>query len=262
MSEAGISAGEPAAAGRLHLMVGTPCFGGVVTDHYTLSLLGLQRACAKAAIDLSFCLLHNDALITRARNSVVAEFLNTPGATHLLFVDADIGFDPDQVFRLLTADKDVVGGAYPIKRYDWPRVARDLSDGVPEAPASALDYVVEYLDPAHIVPVNGFAPARYLGTGFLLIRREVFLTMAERCPELAYQRTHATVDDGLGNLYAFFDTAIDREAGVYLSEDFVFCRRWLSLGGELWVDLESRLNHIGREVFSGSLLASLVPHPR
>ena len=244
----GLAPPPPSAdAAELRLCVGTPCFGGNVTDHYTISLLGLQVACIRRGIKLSFCLLHGDALITRARNSVVAEFLRDPRASHLLFIDADIGFSPDQVFRLLESGHDMVGGAYPVKTVHWDR----LGPGV--APASTFDYVAELLEPGAPPPADGFARARYVGTGFLLIRRTVFERMAARYPEIKYLRTHASADSDIDpdRLHAYFDCLIDRESGLYLSEDFTFCKRWIDMGGELWVDLRSRLSHVGRHIFAG-----------
>ena len=119
------------APSSVHLMIGTPCFGGNLTDHYALSLLKLQAACIERGIRLSFCLLHGDALITRARNSVVAEFLQDRSASHLLFIDADIGFQPSQVFRLLEADREMAGAAYPVKLLDWQRIGRAARAGGP-----------------------------------------------------------------------------------------------------------------------------------
>ncbi|MEI6558904.1 MAG: tetratricopeptide repeat protein [Rhodospirillaceae bacterium] len=246
------------AAGEVCLCIGTPCFGGNVTDHYTISLLGLQAACIRRGIRLSFCLLHGDALITRARNSVVAEFLREARTTHLLFIDADIGFSPDQVFRLLEAGRDMVGGAYPVKTLNWRRIGASLGrgdSGAPAAfnPAATFDYVAEVLEPGAPVPDDGFVRARYVGTGFLLVRRQVFEAMAARYPGIKYRRSHASADADVDpdRLYAFFDCMIDRETGLYLSEDFTFCQRWQEMGGEIWLDLHSRLSHVGRHVFAG-----------
>ncbi len=241
----------------IRLCIGTPCFGGNVTDHYTISLLGLQAACFRRGISLSFCLLHGDALITRARNSVVAEFLNDKSATHLLFIDADIGFSPDDVFRLLDADRDLVGGAYPVKTLNWARVRNDAAINPAFDPASTLDYVVEQKEPLTVV--NGFVQARYVGTGFMLARRHVFESMVAHYPEIRYQRSHASADVNIesSGLAAFFDCMIDRDSGHYLSEDFTFCKRWIDMGGELWVDLQSRLRHVWRHVFNGDYGKSL-----
>lgn len=247
------------AAPPLHVMIGTPCFGGNVTDHYTISLLNLQAACLKRGIRLSFCLLHGDALITRARNSVVAEFLKDTTATHLFFIDADIGFSPAQAFRLIDAGFDMAAAAYPVKHLDWRR-----ADG--GAPAASFDYVVEFCDAdgrptkTPVDAANGFARARYVGTGFLLVRRVVFERMAAHYPDTRYRTTHASADADIREpLHAFFDCRIDPASGIYLSEDFTFCQRWLEMGGEIQVDVQSRLTHVGRHPFEGDLGARHAP---
>ena len=82
---------EPTPAGP-HICVATPCFGNVVHTNYLASIIKLVSACQRRALELSFILRGGDSLITRCRNSIVAEFLATPAYTHLLWVDADIGF--------------------------------------------------------------------------------------------------------------------------------------------------------------------------
>src|ERR1700676_1726802 len=102
---------------QIHLMVATPCFGGQVTSTYAGSIFHPQRAVRSLPnLNLTVLMRDGDALITRARANLVTLFLNDPTATHLLFVDADIGFEPDQVFRLIESGADVVAGVYPIKR--------------------------------------------------------------------------------------------------------------------------------------------------
>src|SRR5258708_4749049 len=97
------------------IVIGTPCFGGPLTSLYMLSVCKLVRAAAKGDFEIDIALLAHDALITRSRSTVVAYFLDNPAATHLLFIDADISFEPDQFRRLLDFDKDFVAGLYPVK---------------------------------------------------------------------------------------------------------------------------------------------------
>src|SRR6202140_1650364 len=107
---------------RIHLVVATPCFGGQVSSIYAGSIFHLQRAArSQSNLDLTVVMRDGDALITRARANLVTLFLDDPTATHLLFVDADIGFQPDQVFRLIESEADVVAGVYPIKRVNWDK---------------------------------------------------------------------------------------------------------------------------------------------
>src|SRR5712671_2830895 len=110
---------------RTHLKVATPCFGGQVASIYAGSIFHLQRAVrSKSNIDLKVLMRDGDALITRARANLMTLFLDDPAATHLLFVDADIGFTPEQVFRLIESGADVVAGLYPIKRINWDKARR------------------------------------------------------------------------------------------------------------------------------------------
>jgi len=152
---------------QIHLMVATPCFGGQVSSIYAGSIFHLQRAVrSKPNLDLTVLMRDGDALITRARANLVTLFLDNPSATHLLFVDADIGFTPDQVFRLIESGADVVAGVYPIKRVNWDKAKRMLDANRPTLPSAALDYVLEIDDPDNVIVVDGFTRVRFAGTGF------------------------------------------------------------------------------------------------
>src|ERR1700726_3802655 len=129
---------------QIHLVVATPCFGGQVSTLYVNSIFTLQRAVRSLSnVRLKIELRDGDALITRARPNLMTSFLDDPTATHLLFIDADIGFTPDQVFRLIESAADVVAGVYPIKRVNWDKATRMLEQNRPKMPSAALDYVLE-----------------------------------------------------------------------------------------------------------------------
>jgi hypothetical protein len=246
---------EPSMTDRIHLVVATPCFGGQVSSIYASSVFRLQSALrAKSNAELKVLLRDGDALITRARANLVTQFLDDPSTTHFLFVDADIGFTPDQVFRLIESGADVVAGVYPIKRVNWDKARRTIESGRPNVAAAALDYVLEISDPDRVVVVNGFTRVRYAGTGFLMIRRHVFEKMCAAYPSLQFFREHS--HDALAgslNRFGLFECMIDPESKTYLSEDFAFCKRWTDIGGEIWADLESRLDHVGPSVFHGDI---------
>jgi hypothetical protein len=242
---------------QIHLMVATPCFGGQVSSIYAGSIFHLQRAArCRPNLDLTVVMRDGDALITRARANLVTLFLDDPSATHLLFVDADIGFQPDQVFRLIESGAEVVAGVYPIKRVNWDKAKRMIESSRPTMPSAALDYVLEIEDPDHVVAVNGFTRVRFAGTGFLMIRRQVFERMC-RHPAYASLRFFGEHSDdalaGSPNRFALFECMIDPNTGTYLSEDFAFCKRWTDIGGEIWADLQSRLDHVGPSVFHGDV---------
>jgi hypothetical protein len=242
---------------QIHLVVATPCFGGQVSSIYAASLFQLQRAIQSLPnLDLTVVMRDGDALITRARANLVTLFLDNPAATHLLFIDADIGFQPEQVFRLIESGADMVAGVYPIKRVNWDKAKRLLESQRPITPSAALDYVLEIEDPGQVVVANGFTRVRYAGTGFLMIRRHVIEQMCRHpaYASLQFFREHSRDElAGSQNRFALFECMIDPKTGTYLSEDFAFCKRWTDIGGEIWADLESRLDHVGPSVFHGDV---------
>jgi hypothetical protein len=249
---------SPAAA-PVNLVVATPCFGGQISALFATSLLKLQsRARSYGGLSLKFFFKDGDALITRARASLVSQFLDDPAATHLLFIDADIGFEPEQVFRLVTCGADMCAAVYPIKRIDWDKVKTTMETGRRNPAAAALRYVMEVDDANAVVEKGGFVKVRYAGTGFLMIRRAALERMCTRYPQLRYRRDHSldalTASD---NRFALFECMIG-EDGTYLSEDFAFCKRWTDIGGEIWADLDSRLNHVGPMTFCGDLSSQFV----
>ena len=239
---------------QTYLVIGTPAYNRQVTDIYAASLLKLQAACLQRNIRLMVHLLGSEALITRARQNVVAHFLGNEEATHLLFVDADIGFEPEQVFRLMDFDKDLCGAIYPIKRLDWPKMTAMAKAGVDNLKSRSLMYVVEFINSDRIEVQGDFARVRYAPTGFLMMKRRMLLAMTERYPELKYAYEHSASDSLQGSpwRYALFNCFVD-ETGTYLSEDFSFCKRWTDMGGEIWADLRSRLTHVGAVSFEGDL---------
>lgn len=237
------------------LMVCTPCYGGLLTVPFAGSLLRLHEAAKALGIGFSWRALSGDALITRARNELLATFLDNRDATHLLFIDADIGFEPSQVFRLLNFGADVTAAAYPVKGLDWSKIRRMVEAGRLDLESAAMDYVVRWRDKNSIIERNGFVSVRYAGAGFLLISRQAINRLCEAHPELQYSTidVHADPQTGTSNRFALFDTFIEAETRTSLSEDYAFCRRWTDLGGEIWLDMRSTLTHTGPFTFVGNL---------
>jgi hypothetical protein len=239
---------------RVNLVVATPCFGGQISALYAASLFKLQKL-ARGYGDLNLKVLFKDgdALITRARASLLAQFLDDVAATHLLFLDADIGFEPEQVVRLIECGAEMCAAVYPIKRIDWAKVKSSIASDRPDPAAASLGYVFEVDDPSAVVERAGFVKVRYAGTGFLMIRRTALEKMCAHYPQLKFKRDHST-DAAIqsDNRFALFECMI-AEDGTYLSEDFAFCKRWTDIGGEIWADLDSKLSHVGPMTFCGDL---------
>jgi hypothetical protein len=243
----------------VNLAIATPCFGGQVSALYATSLFKLQKQIRSySGVSLKIFFKDGDALITRARASLVSQFLDDPDATHLLFIDADIGFEPEQVLRLIECGAEICAAVYPIKRIDWDKVASTIKSARPNPAAAALKYVFEVDDPSAVTESAGFVKVRYAGTGFLMIRRSALEKMCVRYPQLQYKRDHS-VDAATesNNRFALFECMI-AEDGTYLSEDFAFCKRWTDIGGEIWADLNSKLNHVGQMMFCGELSSQFV----
>ncbi len=234
-------------------MIATPCFGGMLTQGYVESIIRLIAYASEHEFDVRLALLGHDALITRSRNTLLGAFLDSPDLTHLMFIDADIAFEPDAVARLIGCDEDVVAALYPLKINDWTTAeAHERLHG--ESPEQAsLAYVGTFCEGEALQRRGDFVTAVYAGSGFMLIRRRVLEVLAEAHPELRYTSAHVfpRPPSASKNLVALFDCMIEPETGVYLSEDYAFCRRWLDQGGKIWLDTRSRLTHIGSHCFEG-----------
>jgi len=230
----------------IHLVVGTPCYGRQVTSAYLSSVLKLQEACRREQVPLTLLMPDGDDLVQRSRQEIVADFMAIGSSTHLLFIDADISFEPGQVFRLLRFGADVAAAAYPLKRINWEKVRAGAQTGSRKLDSAGLDYAVEWKKP--LETRKGFGRAELAGTGFFMAQRRVFQALMDRHPELRYSK------EGAGPYhYALFNCLIDGKEGPYLSEDYSFCRRWTGMGGEIWVDLKSRVDHTGASTFAGDL---------
>jgi hypothetical protein len=216
---------------KSHLHIGIPCYGGQVSEPTMTSLLRFILLAQQAGLNWSLDTMVNESLVTRARNNLMAKMMTNKSATHFMFIDADIRFQPESILQMMACDKEVIGGLYPKK-------------------ALPVNYVIN-LKPETKVQGDIFT-VDTMGTGFLLFKREVYEKLCAAHPETKY------VDDvGLGKqyeptMYAIFDVAIDAR-GHYLSEDWQFCRRWSALGGEIWAHGKVLLNHIGHYEFVGDL---------
>lgn len=250
------------------LMLALPAYGGQVTTGYMESLLRFTELARARGIAVTLKILAQESLIPRGRNTLVAEFLGRAELTHLLFIDADIGFDPMGILRMLAFDKPVIGGAYAKKGIDWARVQAAARAGLPpeKLAEAGLDYALNLIDEdlaaKDNIPVKqGFVRVAKCGTGILLIQRAVFAQLAAAYPELRYENDIAGYDNAhtRGNFFGYFDTLLHPVTRRYLSEDYAFCHRWTQgCGGEIWMDVESVVTHHGSYGYRGSFL-SVVP---
>jgi hypothetical protein len=238
------------------ILIGTPCYGGLVAQKYMESIIELMCYAATHGFDMTLAMNGHDSLITRSRNKILATFLDMQQATHLMFIDADISFDPAHVHRLLQFDQDVAAGMYPIKNIDWPLLNKRLTPQTDEAQIQelGLNFVGTPLGTAEREERDGFVTGSYAGTGFMLMKRAALERMALAYPETKYELAHTwpRPKKQSPNQFALFDCMIEPETKIYLSEDFAFCRRWRQLGGKIWLDTKTRLTHIGSYQYTGT----------
>jgi hypothetical protein len=241
-------------------LVATPCYGGSLFYTYVISIIRLIGAANQAGMPIDFHYRAGDSLVTRARNDCVAEFLSAPKYTHLFWIDGDIGFEPQAALRLLLADRDVVAGAYPFKRENWP------PQGVP-AGTTRLSFEEQYTSYpvntggeastsiVHIaIDTDGFFKVHDAPTGFMLIKRSVFDRLIERFPDYKYVPDWPEGTYPVGGMhYRFFDTMVDPVSRRYLSEDYAFCRLLQTIGVDMYIDANSKLTHMGSKLYSGNL---------
>ena len=248
---------EPAPA---KLYIATPCYGCLMSNAFLLSILQLQAECGQRGIECFIDFIGNESLVQRARNVLAARFLANPAATHLLFIDADIGFRSETVFRLLEADKGIATAVYPKKSYSWETVAAKLESRDPECKEPVhmmgLDFNIN-LEGTTARVEDGFIKVLDSATGFMMIRRDVMEKVAAR-----FADTLSCVNDLPGNrddpgyikeYVAVFDCMIDPKSRRYLSEDYAFVRRAQEVGVEIWADVTSPLCHVGNYQFEGDL---------
>lgn len=251
---------------KTHIFIATPCFGGNVSQTYMQSVFDCMAKAAQHNLSFTLSTLGSDALITRARNTLLHQFLTASDATHLLFIDSDIGFSIDDVIALLEADKDAIGGAYPLKAHYWDHnTERFLHTG--EHPHTAsLRYVGDCAALYDTSPPATLAPVSYVGTGFMLLKRTMLLDMIKAYPETRYTRIDAQYTHNphgpqqhQNDAYALFDCLISSDNRTYLSEDFAFCHRWNTMGGTFWLHRGLALSHTGPATFQGAPLTRTLP---
>ena len=210
---------------KVHIAM--PCYGGMLTESTFMSFIKWANTARQLGIDWTLETMVNESLISRARNTLTAKFLDMPEATHLFFVDADIGWEPWHLLVLLNRDVDVIGGLYPMKTMPIKWVVNGF-EGAEEGS-------------------DGLQEVSKAGTGFLLMKKHCFEKLNSHPAVKQYKN-----DIGLDPKYdqylkTYFDTAVRQNR--YYSEDWTFCENWRDLGGKIWVDKRVLLRHSGSYVF-------------
>ena len=245
-------------------MIATPCYTGQCYIGYALSLV---KTYSFFSVHKQVKLVHKfisyDCSIPRARNCFVASMLADPTITHLLFIDADMKWEPEDIGKLIMAKKPIIGAAIPKKNYNWDRLRQPqvrqliMDDTLSPAEFQKLikmylvDYAVNLGETRQAV--EGIIEADTIGSAFLLIERSLLEKMCAAFPERKINNGPSGIlEQDKPYLYSLFDQ--ENREGVYLSSDYCFCRLWQSIGGKVYADLSINLGHQGSEEYEGNLL--------
>ena len=215
----------------MSILIGLPCYGGVVSDKTTNALFKLGKQFVRNNIDHGILTLANESLISRGRSRIANFFINNTDFEYLFFLDSDVGFEADDVLKLLNHNKEMVCGAYPMKTIPLKWNFTITEPKQREGDLVAIDKI---------------------GIGFSLIHRNVFIRIAKQYPELKYiptneSTTHNPTEQEFNNSYHYFHEM--RQGDIYLPEDLSFFTRARSVGMQAWMDTSINLCHVGSHVF-------------
>jgi hypothetical protein len=211
---------------RVHICM--PCYGGMLTESCFMSYIKWANTCRQLGIDWTMETMTNESLISRARNTLTAKFLHNKESTHLMFIDADIGWEPWHLLVMLNAQKDVIGGLYPMK-------------------SLPVKWCVNGFEGAAVSEDGNLQEVSKTGTGFMLIKREVFEKLNAHPATKPFMNDIGLPVELNPFMKTYFDTAVRENR--YYSEDWTFCENWRDLGGQVWVDKRVLLKHTGTYVF-------------
>jgi hypothetical protein len=268
---------------EFYVCIALPIYGGA-EPNFMMSLIGLCLTFASEGIPFSL-FPHSDSLITRSRNTIVNDILwemdtGIPGDngelvkrqyTHVLQLDCDLVFNPADVVKMLRAKKDVIGGVYPVRGFDWDAIVAAAKAGKTptEARLAGARYVLNWC-PEHrkaekgedggiIVTTDtkvtdGVFEVLDIGTGMLLVTTKALRRMAPKCKKYRYDMPGPKYGRTMRD---FFGTYID-SGKRFLSEDYAFCARWKATGGKVYA-YATQVNHVGKAVYEGNLANLIVP---
>jgi hypothetical protein len=253
------------------LFVATPMYGGQCAGMFAKSCADLSAICTQYGIPLQYYFLFNESLITRARNYCCDEFYRGT-AQHMMFIDSDIGFNPQDVIALMALQANepetynIIGGPYPKKCISWEKIKRAVDKGVADEDPNVLekyvgDYVFNPKGGQQSIKIDEPVEVLEIGTGFMMITRDAFTKFNETYPQYLYRPDHVRTEhfDGSRKIMMYFQAEVDPKSERYLSEDYWFCQKAQDAGIRTWFCPWMKLQHVGSYIFGGSLadLASI-----
>ena len=214
------------------IFIALPAYDFKVSLRLAVSLARFAQAAPRYGIDIQIGSICGCSVVSRARNLLVQDMLDSP-CDYLLFIDSDINFEPDDIIRLMAWAEDPKKG---------------IVAAVPRTRSEDKVYItnLEYDENGELTMNGmGLVRAERVATAFMLIRREVLVTMAEANPDWKYydKRSDRVVP-------CLFDFKLAEEG--YIGEDFLFCDRARELGFEVWIDPTITLGHMGVQEYVGN----------
>jgi len=247
------------------IFLATPMYGGQCAGMFAKSVADLTSICTANGIELRSYFLFNESLITRARNYCVDEFMRSD-CTHMLFIDADIGFDPRDVLAMLAlqsdeSEYDVLAGPYPKKCISWEKIKLAVDKGIADEDPNILekfvgDFVFNPKSGGGNIRIDIPVEVSEIGTGFMMTKRSAFEKFEKAFPQYSYKPDHVRTEqfDGSREIMQYFQAEIDPKSKRYLSEDYWFCQKLIEIGGKIWYCPWMKLQHVGSYIFGGSLM--------
>jgi hypothetical protein len=253
------------------LFLATPMYGGACAGMFAKSIADLSALCTKYGIAIQFYFLFNESLITRARNYCSDEFMRSE-CDHMMFIDSDIGFNPQDVIALMAMqinepDKyDIIGGPYPKKCISWEKIKYAVDKGIADQDPNVLenfvgDYVFNPKGGTTSIQISEPCEVLEIGTGFMMVTKEAMQKFADFYPQYTYKPDHVRTAafDGSREIMMYFQAEVDPKSKRYLSEDYWFCQKAQEAGLRTWFCPWMKMQHVGSYIFGGSLadLASI-----
>ena len=247
------------------LFVATPMYGGMCTGMFAKSCADLSTICTQYGIPLQFYFLFNESLITRARNYCADEFVRSK-AQHLMFIDSDIGFNPQDVIALMALQAqeedtyDIIGGPYPKKCISWEKIKLAVDKGIADKDPNVLDkfvgdYVFNPKGGQQSIKIDEPVEVLEIGTGFMMVTKKAMQKFADKYPQYLYRPDHVRTEhfDGSRKIMMYFQAEVDPKSERYLSEDYWFCQKAQEAEIRTWFCPWMKLQHVGSYIFGGSL---------
>jgi len=239
----------------MKIYIATPMYGGIAKSFFVASLQNLVQVLNSRGHTVVHSSTTNESLITRARNTLAHQFMKSDYDA-LLFIDADHGFNAEDVALMVDSGKDLIGAIYPMKTINWDNVRNAALLGLPNLSDYSGAFAINYLPEAQSFNGNEPFKVRDIGTGMMFVRRNVFEALKTVVP--VYKNNSPMPDIAMGeDIYEYFTTVIDPDGQILLSEDYAFCKFWRDLGNDVYAAPWVAITHSGDYNYDGRFLKSL-----